>query len=286
MSAYLIHAIRLLGLTLALVMAQTVGGMLAHALLADTLPASFFSTTLEWSGIFTVAGVEAAAIYCLLTGLRVERKHQLWIVFAFYWGTKFFQMWIEAAFFLNIWQAEPIMSWPELLFMACYGTVTSVLFALPAVWIANIKPAAPREPLVLPRLVPALKIAAVYVPIYYAAGMLLAIPLAGEAFAATYADLQVPVWLPLFQFARGMLLTVILWLLIGNHRMERDSRVTVAVALGIVSSFQLLLPNPYMSELLRAAHLVEVLVSMAAFGWLAGWIFIKNSLAGLAENAR
>ncbi len=279
MSTYLIHTIRWLALGLALVIAQIISGMLAHALFAGTLSDSFSNVRVDWLGFFTVAGLETAAVYCLLTGLRVQRRQQVWILFAFYWGTKFFQMLIEAAFFLNVWQADPLMSWPELMFSACYGTVTSLLFAPLAVWIVNARPAEPREPVVLPPLVPAVKIGAVYVLIYFVAGMVLAIPLAGSAFAATYGNLQLPAWLVLFQFVRGLLWAGILWLLIGNHRPERDSRITAAVVLGIISSFQLLQPNPYMEDQLRAAHLTEVLVSMTLFGWLAAWIFRRAHLA-------
>jgi hypothetical protein len=273
MSTYLIHAIRWLALGVALVIAQIISSMFAHALFAGTLSESFSNVRVDWLGFFTVVGLETAAVYCLLTGLRVQRMHQIWILFAFYWGTKFFQMLIEAAFFLNVWQADPLMSWPELMFSACYGAVTSLLFAPLAVWIVNARPAEPQKPVVLPPLLPALKVGAVYVPIYFVAGMVLAIPLAGPAFAATYENLQLPTWLPLFQFVRGLLWAGILWLLIGNHGPERDSRVTAAVVLGIISSFQLLQPNPYMADQLRAAHLTEVLVSMTLFGCLAAWIF-------------
>jgi hypothetical protein len=263
-----------------------ISGTLSGALLADTLPASFFENArTDWLAIFTTAGLEAAAVYCLLTGLRVERKHQLWILFAFYWGTKFFQMMIEAAFFLNVWQTPPMMGWPELLFSVFYGTVTAVLFSVLAVWIVNAKPVAPQEPVVLPRLIPVLSIGVVYVPIYFIAGMVLAIPLGGPAFASTYENLQVPVWLPLFQFARGILWAGILWLVIGNHGSERDSRVTTAVALGVISAFQLLYPNPYMGDQLRAAHLTEILVSMTAFGWLAAEIFKKDYLSQSSPEA-
>jgi hypothetical protein len=283
MSTYLIHTMRWLALGLALVIAQIISGMFAHAVFAGMLPDSFSNVRVDWLGFFTGAGLEAAAVYCLLMGLWVERRHQVWILFAFYWGTKFFQMLIEAAFFLNLWQAEPMMSWPELMFSACYGTVTSLLFAPLAVWIVNARPAEPREPVVRPPLVPALKVGAVYVLIYFVAGMVLAVPLAGPAFTATYENLQLPAWLPLFQFARGLLWAGILWLLIGNHGPERDSRVTAAVVLGTISSFQLLQPNPYMADQLRAAHLTEVLVSMTLFGWLAAWILSGG--AGRAKRA-
>jgi hypothetical protein len=265
-----------LALTLVLVIAQSLGGMLAYAWLADTVPASFLNNRVDWLGFYTVAVLEAGAVYCLLTGLQVGRRHQIWILFAFYWGTKFLQMLIEAAFFLNVWQAQPLMSWPELAFSGCYGTVTCLLFVPLAVWIANARPAETREPVLLPPLVPSLKVGAAYVPIYFVAGMVLAMPLAGPAFAGTYENLQLPAWLPLFQFGRGLVWAGILWLVIGNHAPERDSRVTLAVALGIVASFQLLQPNPYMADPLRAAHLTEVLVSMTLFGWLAAWVFNKK----------
>ena len=277
----LIHSARTfarwLGVTFALVLAQMIGGMLTHALLADTVSQAFLNVPFDWLGVITVAGLEAAAVYGLLTGLHVERKHQVWILFAFYWGTKYLQMSIEGAFFLNVWQTTPVMSWSEVIFSVCYGTITSLIFAPLAVWIVKAKPAEARDPVSLPPLTPALKIGAIYVPIYFLAGFVLAIPLSGSAFAGTYENLQLPTWIPLFQFARGVLWAAILWLIIGNHTRDRDSRVTGAVVLGIVSSFQLLLPNPYMADQLRAAHLTEVLVSMAVFGWVAAEVFRRGA---------
>src|SRR5688572_14015530 len=173
MKTYLVHGTRWLGLVLALIFAQTISGMISSGLLADSMPATFFNAGVDWLGIFTTAALEAAAVYCLLTGLQAGRKHQLWILFAFYWGTKFFQMWIEAVFFLNVWQTPPLMSWPELAFMLLYGTITAALFAPPAVWIASVKPTAPQRPIIFPQLMPALKIGTIYVPIYFVAGMAL-----------------------------------------------------------------------------------------------------------------
>lgn len=128
----------------------------------------------------------------------------------------------------------------------------------------------------VPPYTSALKIGVLYVPIYFLAVLVLAIPLAGPAFDATYKGLQLPAWVPLFQFGRGLLWAALLWLVIGNHTRERDSRITAAVALGLLSSFQLLLPNPYMADQLRSAHLTEILVSMTLFGWLAAQILRRS----------
>lgn len=276
MNAYLLHGVRWAALGLVMVIANTIGGMLAHALLADTVSTAFLNTPIDWPALLMIAAAEAAAAYWLLTSLQVDRRHQVWILFVFYWGTKYFQMLIEAAFYLNIWQLPPVMSWPELAFSSLYGTVTSVLFCAAAVFIVNAGTAETRGPVVLPRLMPVLVVGAVYVPIYFIAGMFIAVPLSGPAFAGTYENMQLPAWLPLFQFARGIVWAGILWFLVGNHRPGRDARITAAITLCIFSSVSLIQPNPYMQDALRFAHLVELMVSMAVLGWISAWIFNRG----------
>ena len=70
MATYGLHGVRWLAMSLVLVMAQMLSGMLAHAFLGNAVSASFLNMPVDWQGIFTVAGAEAAAIYCLLTAFR------------------------------------------------------------------------------------------------------------------------------------------------------------------------------------------------------------------------
>src|SRR5690606_4314160 len=114
-------------LTLTLAIAQFVSGMVTYPLLAHAVSATFLNVQTDWLAFFTVAGLEAAAVHCLLTGLRVQRKHQIWILFAFYWGTQCLQMNIEAAFFLNVWQPAPMMSAAELAFCRLHTALDAVL---------------------------------------------------------------------------------------------------------------------------------------------------------------
>ena len=104
-------------------------------------------------------------------------------------------------------------------------------------------------------------------------GAYLLIPLAGESFGFTYGNLQVPVWMPLFQAARGVLWAVIVLLLV-TYLPLKGVRLYFAVGLilAILGSAQLLSPNPYMLDHLRYAHLVEIWVSMMIFGGAAAWI--------------
>lgn len=45
----------------------------------------------------------------------------------------------------------------------------------------------------------------------------------------------------------------------------------VALLFSILMGFLLLLPNPYMPEVIRLSHFVEVALSNFLFGWIAGW---------------
>ena len=57
---------------------------------------------------------------------------------------------------------------------------------------------------------------------------------------------------------------------------KRYLRPVAAVAMAVFGSVQLLYPNPYMAEQLRATHLIEVSVSMAIFGWLVAGIYVRS----------
>lgn len=270
--------IRWPALTLALIVVQIVSGIVTNQLFAAGATELFPDAQPEWLEIFIIAAVEAAAFYYLLTRMRLTRSLQILLLFMFYWGSKYFQMEIESAFFLNIWQSEPLMSWPAWIYIFICTALIGLLYCPLAVYIAGTQTVDhATKVFLLPAWQPALIIALIYVPIYFIAGMLLAVPLAGSAFAGTYENLHPPVWLPIFQFGRGLLWAVILWPVIAHHTPAKDGRVTLAVTLSIFTGIQMLLPNPYMETQLRYAHMAEIMVSMAVFGWLTAWLFQRHS---------
>ena len=83
-------------------------------------------------------------------------------------------------------------------------------------------------------------------------------------------------WLVPFQLLRGLLWTAIALPVIA---MMTGRRTEIALALGllfaVVMNSQLLLPNPYMPEPVRMAHLIETASSNFIFGWLVGWILTR-----------
>lgn len=83
-------------------------------------------------------------------------------------------------------------------------------------------------------------------------------------------------WLVPFQVLRAMC-----WVAIALPvvRMLKGDRPETAIALGltfaVLMNAQLLLPNPYMPEPVRMAHLVETASSNFIFGVLVGWLLTE-----------
>jgi hypothetical protein len=88
-------------------------------------------------------------------------------------------------------------------------------------------------------------------------------------------------WLIPFQIARA-----ICWvaLAVPVIRMLKGQRTETALAIGllfaVVMNAQLLLPNPYMPEAVRMAHLVETASSNLIFGILVGWLLTQHASFG------
>lgn len=277
MSTYIKVGLRWLLLSLALVISQ----FIASSLLSNPEPEVFANLEPNFLSFVLVSACEAAALLLLYSRLAVLKSpsmlRQFLLIFAIYWGTKSVQMQIEAWFFLNIWQTEPIMSSAFLLHSFWFGLLSSLLFCLSAIFILKTNSnEETQNNTSLPNAIPFLKTAALYVPIYLLAGALLAIPLAGSAFSSTYEDLYVPIWMPIFQFARGLLWALIIWWIVGFHSNKYDPRVTTAFCICLFSTIQLLHPNPFMLDQLRYAHLVEMSISMSLYGWLGASLYMRD----------
>lgn len=84
-------------------------------------------------------------------------------------------------------------------------------------------------------------------------------------------------WLPAFQLLRGLLWAA---LAIPVIRMTKgdwwEAGLAVALLFGVVMNTQLLLPNPYMPEAVRIAHLVETASSNFLFAWLLVWLLTRD----------
>ncbi|WP_293746682.1 hypothetical protein [uncultured Paraglaciecola sp.] len=234
----------------------------------------------------SVSVIETLTMMWLLSRINLTGVKLTCVAILFFHGTKVFMMMIEAAFFLNIWTTTPLMSLAEINAMELQGLVMALLYCPVLVWSmgkwgdkkSNAASLAFPQRSALGNLTTLTKrllvVSVVYATCYILAGMFILIPLAGESFQPTYEHLQVPVWMPLFQVARGVLWGLILLpIVIHFSGTKRQLRISVGLGLAALGSAQLLYPNPHMNEALRYAHIVDITVSMFVFGWIACWIF-------------
>jgi hypothetical protein len=84
-------------------------------------------------------------------------------------------------------------------------------------------------------------------------------------------------WLIPFQIVRAMVWVA---LAVPVIRMLKGQRTEAALAVGllfaVVMNAQILLPNPYMPEPVRMAHLVETASSNFIFGFFIGWLLTPS----------
>ena len=231
----------------------------------------------DWPSMILIIIVESMALIFIAQKSRLSSVRLLMVLTLVYWGTKTFLMQIEAAFFLNIWLTKPLLSMNSIAHFTAQGAISAILFCIIVMtlcskWASNDNMILTKQKVTF---VPLMKIAAIYVPLYLLAGVFLAMPLGGDAFNETYSTMTVPIWMPLFQFGRGILWAIILWFLLDMTG-KPYLRPIAATAMAVFGAVQLLHPNPFMSPQLRAAHLIEISVSMAIFGWLAAGIYLRE----------
>jgi hypothetical protein len=122
-------------------------------------------------------------------------------------------------------------------------------------------------------------VAFLYTLIYFTAGIIIFVPLAGDASAEFYPDLQLPGWIIPFQLLRGYLWALLSLLLLSTSRLGATGRHLLAgLVFGVLVSAQLISPNDLMPNAIRLAHLVEMFVSMTLFGYLSALILGRKRL--------
>ena len=96
-------------------------------------------------------------------------------------------------------------------------------------------------------------------------------------------------WLIPFQIVRAMCWVALALPVIRMLKGERPETVlAIGFLFAVLMNAQLLLPNPYMPEPVRMAHLVETASSNFIFGVLIGWLLTKRpafSTVALVERA-
>jgi hypothetical protein len=59
-----------------------------------------------------------------------------------------------------------------------------------------------------------------------------------------------------------------------------ETALTIGLLFAVVMNAQLLIPNPYMPEVVRITHLIETATSNFVFGLLVGWLLARRPADG------
>jgi hypothetical protein len=100
----------------------------------------------------------------------------------------------------------------------------------------------------------------------------------GSFFAQMGTVLRDTPWLIPFQILRAMLWTALALPVIRMMKGPwQETALVIALVFAVVMNAQLLLPNPYMPEAVRMAHLAETASSNFIFGLLVGWLLTDGA---------
>jgi len=102
----------------------------------------------------------------------------------------------------------------------------------------------------------------------------------GSFFAQMSIVLRDTPWLVPFQILRAMLWIVVALPVIRMMKGSwPETALVIALLFSVVMNSQLLLPNPYMPDAVRMAHLIETASSNFIFGFLIGWLLSQRHSA-------
>lgn len=239
--------------------------------------------------LFAVCALETVVMAYLILRSRWAGWKLIAAVFVVFYGVTTFMSQIESAVFLTRLPSGMV---PRLMLM---GAVIAALFSPLAVLILGKRKSATADAdsnsrLIMPASEWAWKLAVIalaYLILYFTFGYFIAWrnPAVPEYYGGTdpgsfFAQMGVVIgdtpWLIPFQVLRAMLWVALALPVIRMLKGEwPETAIAIGLLFSVVMNAQLLLPNPYMPEPVRMAHLVETASSNFIFGVLIGWLLTQ-----------
>ena len=283
-------AARVIALTILLFICYAIAGTLVRLAPPPQPTAEAASST---GSLLAVCFLNAAVVAYVIHRARWAGWRLVATIFLVFYGVTTFMGQIESAVFIT---RLPPGALPRLFLM---GALVAAPFSALAVLAmgkrrASTSDAGPNARLHLPASEWAWKlavIALVYVILYFTFGYFVAWRHpevrayyngvdAGGFMAHMAMVVRDTPWLIPFQIVRALLWTA---LALPVIRMMKGGRLETALAVGllfgVVMNAQLLLPNPYMPEVVRMAHLAETASSNFLFGAFIAWLLTKRHTA-------
>ncbi len=231
--------------------------------------------------------LQVLVLHGYLINTRLAIWERFWVVSAILVLLQFLLPQVESWFYLS----ENIMPLMLILATTLGGIFMSLVFALVTIFAYPDHNQTVKAP-ILPSTVKDLQVAfltgvLLYPLIYFLAGYFIAWQnpdlrayYSGDRELISFFQIMQKNFLSgsvLLQTIRG-----VIWALLGVSLIKSLSEVSrnkqyriIGVLFAVISSAQLLLPNPYMPESVRWSHLLELLVSTSIWGILLVWVYSR-----------
>ena len=268
-----------------------VGLMIGNAI----FPSSIIDMPIEPSSnpelmLFLTCVINSWVIIYFMSNSRFRAWRLVGIVFLIAFGIQYFMSQIETLWF-NESLAFPIKG---VYAIVTGGAIMNLLFAITATWItANFKSSDQPRPIATFGYGTALWkrvifLAVVVWPVvYFMAGYLIAWQFAdvrllysGTTEMGSFVSIMAGNFasgLFGFQIFRGFLWLLIAWpVLVTFEGSVVQKSVMLGLLLSLLGSSQLLLPNPYMADMVRIAHLLETGSSNFLWGFIIAWTLVPH----------
>ena len=243
---------------------------LAGAALSFLTPESAMAARPDM-GAVVVSNLLVAGVLLLVAVHATDRGLPLALTLFALWGSIQANYLLEALLFgIGVPRSDvPRLFAHALAMSAAAGLVVSAFVREPRAEAASTAPSALPAARLAGRL---LGCGVVYLVLYVVAGFVIAWPTVREFYQARPMPAPGPVFA--LQIVRGAAFGLTMLLLIRRTRMDRLAQ---AMAGGLVMSVlggaaPLLTPNAYMPDIVRLAHLAEVVVSNFVFGFMSAWL--------------
>jgi hypothetical protein len=277
--------LQVLALTVVMFLCYAVAAPMAGLASTTATPADAAAAA---GALFIVCLLNSAVLSHVILRSRWSGARLMAAVFVVFYGVATVMSQIESAVFLT---KLPPGTVPRLFLM---GALVAAPFSVIAVLVLGRLRSGAADAtgphLVMPATQWTWKVAAiavVYVLLYFSFGYFVAWQspevrayydgvMEGSFLAQLSTDVGRRPWLIPVQIGRALLWTAIAVVVIRMIKGSwREHALALALLFAVVNS-QLLLPNPYMPEPVRMAHLLETAPSNFIFGWFIGWLLPRR----------
>ena len=266
------------------ILSLVIAGTIIPANMPDAPPESTPGTLM----LFIISALNSAILLLFIYNSTLSRWKLVFLLFLITFGLQYFLSQIE-----TIWFNDALQMDPSLIGMVVLGGAISILaFSITATWVTgrfkkaqNFHGQIPIEKSSILKWI-GVHALCTWPIIYFLAGYFIAWQFSevrayytGSTAMDSFVSIMkgnITSGLYFFQIFRGLIWIAIGYLvLISVEGSARKKGIILGLLFSVISSSQLLLPNPIMPEMVRIAHLIETSTSNLIWGFILAYTLDK-----------